>query len=96
MTTLTTVIGLLPMLFAGAEGAEMQRPLGAVIVFGLSFATMITLILIPVLYLTLHNIRKKLKIKGSGIGSSKAESEEIGAAGEVSVAGALPAVTEAQ
>jgi len=67
MTTLTTVIGLMPMMFATAEGAEMQRPLGAVIVFGLTFSTMITLILIPVLYLTLHNIRKKLKTKGSGV-----------------------------
>ena len=67
MTTLTTVIGLMPMMFAAAEGAEMQRPLGAVVVFGLSFSTMITLILIPVLYLTLHNIRKKLKTKGSGV-----------------------------
>jgi len=67
MTTLTTVIGLMPMMFAAAEGAEMQRPLGAVIVFGLSFSSMITLILIPVLYLTLHNIRKKLKMKKSGV-----------------------------
>jgi len=67
MTTLTTVIGLMPMMFAAAEGAEMQRPLGAVVVFGLSFSTMITLILIPVLYLTLHNIRKKLKTKSTGV-----------------------------
>jgi len=61
MTTITTVVGLMPMMFATAEGAEMQQPLGAIIVFGLSFSTMITLILIPVLYLILHNIRKRLK-----------------------------------
>lgn len=67
MTTLTTVIGLMPMMFAAAEGAEMQRPLGAVVVFGLSFSALLTLILIPVLYLTLHNIRKKLKLKKSGV-----------------------------
>ena len=67
MTTLTTVVGLMPMMFAAAEGAEMQRPLGAVVVFGLTFSTMITLILIPVLYLTLHNIRKKLKTKSTGV-----------------------------
>ena len=70
MTTLTTVIGLMPMMFAASEGAEMQRPLGAVVVFGLSFSTMITLLLIPVLYMTLHNIRKRLKLKGQGLGSS--------------------------
>jgi len=68
MTTLTTVVGLMPLLFAAAEGAEMQRPLGAVVVFGLSFSTMITLILIPVLYMTLHNIRKKLRLRGQGLG----------------------------
>ena len=67
MTTLTTVVGLMPMMFAVADGAEMQRPLGAVVVFGLTFSTMITLLLIPVLYLILHNIRKKLKTKGTGV-----------------------------
>jgi HAE1 family hydrophobic/amphiphilic exporter-1 len=78
MTTLTTVVGLMPMMFATAEGAEMQRPLGAVVVFGLSFSTMITLILIPVLYLTLHNIRKKLNTKGSGVsGLTEVGVEEI-------------------
>ena len=60
MTTVTTVMGVMPMMFATAEGAEMQQPLGAVIVFGLTFSTAITLILIPVLYSILHNIRKKL------------------------------------
>ena len=60
MTTITTVVGIMPMMFAAAEGAEMQQPLGAIIVFGLSFSTMITLILIPVLYLILHNIRKRI------------------------------------
>ena len=60
MTTVTTVLGLMPMLFAAGEGAEMLQPMGATIVFGLSFSTMITLILIPTLYLILHNIRKKI------------------------------------
>jgi len=70
MTTLSTVVGLMPLMFASAEGAEMQRPLGAVVVFGLSFSTMISLILIPVLYMTLHNIRKRLRLKGQGLGAS--------------------------
>lgn len=60
MTTITTVIGLLPMLFSKGDGSEMQAPLGAVIAFGLSLSTFVTLVLIPVLYLILHNIRKKL------------------------------------
>ena len=61
MTTVTTVMGVMPMMFATAEGSEMQQPLGAIIVFGLSFSTMITLVLIPVLYLILHNLRKDLR-----------------------------------
>jgi HAE1 family hydrophobic/amphiphilic exporter-1 len=61
MTTLTTVVGLLPMLFATGEGSEMQQPLGAVIAFGLTLSTFVTLVLIPVLYLILHNFRKKIK-----------------------------------
>jgi len=58
MTSITTVVGLMPMMFAVGEGAEVQQPLGVIIVFGLSFSTMITLILIPVMYSLLHGFRK--------------------------------------
>ncbi|MCL2223774.1 MAG: efflux RND transporter permease subunit [Defluviitaleaceae bacterium] len=58
MTSITTVVGLMPMMFAHGEGAEVQQPLGVIIVFGLSFSTMITLILIPVMYSLLHGFRK--------------------------------------
>jgi HAE1 family hydrophobic/amphiphilic exporter-1 len=60
MTTITTVVGMLPMLFGKGEGSELQVPMGAVIIFGLSIGTFVTLLLIPVLYLMLHNLRKKL------------------------------------
>ena len=60
MTTITTVIGLVPMILSNSEGSEMLKPMGVVIAFGLSFSTMVTLVLIPTLYMTLHNIRKKL------------------------------------
>ena len=58
MTSITTVIGLMPMMFSSGEGAEVQQPLGVIIVFGLSFSTTITLILIPVMYSLLHGFRK--------------------------------------
>jgi len=58
MTSITTVVGLMPMMFAAGEGAEVQQPLGVIIVFGLSFSTMITLVLIPVMYSLLHGFRK--------------------------------------
>ncbi len=50
MTTLTTVIGMIPMAVGQGEGAEMWRALGMTVAFGLSFSTLITLIIIPTLY----------------------------------------------
>lgn len=49
MTTLTTVLGLLPMVFGG-EGAELRAPMAIAVIFGLSFATLLTLLFIPVIY----------------------------------------------
>ncbi|MFH1680561.1 MAG: efflux RND transporter permease subunit, partial [Candidatus Eisenbacteria bacterium] len=50
MTTLTTVLGLLPMALAFGEGAELRSPLAITVSFGLLFSTMLTLLVIPVLY----------------------------------------------
>ncbi|KJS17684.1 MAG: multidrug ABC transporter [Peptococcaceae bacterium BRH_c4b] len=50
MTSLTTVLAILPMAFGGGEGAESQAPMAVVIAFGLSLSTMITLVLVPVVY----------------------------------------------
>ena len=50
ITTLTTLLGDIPMAIAHGEGAELYAPMGQAIVGGLITSTMITLILIPVLY----------------------------------------------
>ena len=50
MTTLTTVCGLLPMALSSGSGAELRHPLAWAIVGGLSLATLLTLIVIPILY----------------------------------------------
>jgi cobalt-zinc-cadmium resistance protein CzcA len=50
MTTLTTLVGLLPMLYATGSGSEIQRPLVAVIFGGLISSLALTLIILPVLY----------------------------------------------
>lgn len=50
MTTITTVLGLLPMIVASGEGAEMRRPLAVTVMFGLSSATLLTLFIIPMIY----------------------------------------------
>jgi Cu/Ag efflux pump CusA len=50
MTTLTTVLGLLPLSFGLGEGGESQAPLARVVIGGLMSSTLITLVLIPVIY----------------------------------------------
>jgi HAE1 family hydrophobic/amphiphilic exporter-1 len=60
MTAMTTVLAMLPMAFAVKEGTEMEAPLATVIVFGLSFATLLTLIFIPVMYTLLEDLASTL------------------------------------
>lgn len=63
MTTLTTIIGLLPMAVNQAEGTEMQNPLAISVIFGLTISTMVTLIFIPVLYSIMDKKRPGKLIK---------------------------------
>ncbi|WP_225999693.1 efflux RND transporter permease subunit [Paenibacillus sp. BJ-4] len=66
MTTLATVLALIPMAFATGNGNESQAPMAIVVVFGLSFASIITLILVPVVYVIMDNRiekRKERKLK---------------------------------
>jgi hypothetical protein len=50
MTTLTTVLGLLPLALALGEGGEAQAPLARAVIGGLLSATLITLVFVPVVY----------------------------------------------
>ncbi|MFC1675513.1 efflux RND transporter permease subunit [Planctomycetota bacterium] len=50
MTATTTVLGLMPLLLSSGIGSEVQRPLAAVVVFGLTSATLLTLFVIPAFY----------------------------------------------
>ncbi len=50
MTALTTVLGLLPLLLSRGLGSEVQRPLAAVVVFGLTTSTLLTLFVVPAVY----------------------------------------------
>ncbi|MEE2856862.1 MAG: CusA/CzcA family heavy metal efflux RND transporter [Planctomycetota bacterium] len=50
MTALTTGLGLIPLLFAQGSGSEVQRPLATVVVGGLATSTVLTLLVLPVLY----------------------------------------------
>jgi len=50
MTTLTTILGMVPMAVGTGEGAEMWRPMGVSVIGGLTFSTCLTLLFVPTLY----------------------------------------------
>lgn len=59
MTTLTTILGMVPMAFNTQEGGEMMQSMAISVIFGLAFSTIITLVFIPVLYAWMHEKREK-------------------------------------
>lgn len=61
MTTLTTVLGMLPLMFSNGEGSEIYKGMSFVVVFGLSAATLLTLIVIPVFYYFIDDFAKVCK-----------------------------------
>jgi HAE1 family hydrophobic/amphiphilic exporter-1 len=54
MTTLTTILGLVPMAFFPGEGAELVSPIGKTVLGGLSFGTLMTLFLMPTIYFIMN------------------------------------------
>lgn len=60
MTTLSAILGALPLLVGGAEGAEMRQPLGLTIVGGLVLSQLLTLYTTPVVYLYLDRLRHRV------------------------------------
>jgi HAE1 family hydrophobic/amphiphilic exporter-1 len=61
MTTSTTVLGLLPMALGIGEGSELQAPLARVVIGGLTTSTLITLLVIPVIYSILEERSEKVR-----------------------------------
>lgn len=64
MTTLTTILGMVPMAVGSGQGSEMWRPMGVAVIGGLTFSTILTLLFVPTLYCTfagrgVKNARKK-------------------------------------
>jgi HAE1 family hydrophobic/amphiphilic exporter-1 len=50
MTTLTTVLGMVPMAISNAQGAEMWKSMAVTVIGGLTVSTMLTLVVVPVIY----------------------------------------------
>ena len=59
MTTLTTVLGMIPMAVGRGEGSEMWRSLGVVVAWGLSVSTLVTLVIIPTVYASLASWQER-------------------------------------
>jgi HAE1 family hydrophobic/amphiphilic exporter-1 len=59
MTKLTAILGMLPMALAIAEGSDLEAPLATAVISGLIFHTMVTLVLVPVLYSLFESARER-------------------------------------
>ena len=56
MTTLTTILGMIPMALSHGQGAAMWRPLGVSVIGGLTISTVLTLLLVPVLFCAFEGV----------------------------------------
>lgn len=63
MTTLTTVLAMLPLSLGIGEGSEYQSPMAVVVIAGLIFSTLVTLVLVPVVYSIADDLTQKFKRK---------------------------------
>ncbi|GAB1483278.1 efflux RND transporter permease subunit [Treponema sp.] len=84
MTTLTTVLGLVPMAFFPGEGSELVAPIGKTVLGGLSFGTLMTLFLMPVIYAIFNRRSDERRIKAEArreriaAGISRKQAKEAG------------------
>lgn len=71
MTTVTTILGMLPMAIGIGEGSEIWQPMGIAIMGGLTVSTILTLIVIPTIYASLHvrEMSKKRKAHAKSLNS---------------------------
>ncbi|HAK73149.1 MAG TPA: hypothetical protein DCP36_05360, partial [Sporomusaceae bacterium] len=67
ITALVASLGLLPLIFATGTGAEVQRPMATVVVGGLVTSTILTLIVLPSIYLVWNKWREHHSLTYKGI-----------------------------
>lgn len=73
ITSITTVIGLLPMAMDQSEAAGLWSPLAITVIGGLAVSTVLTLLLLPSIYLALDDLRLKIRAKLQGKTLTKKE-----------------------
>jgi predicted RND superfamily exporter protein len=80
MTTLTTVLGLLPLAIGFGEGAELRQPLAVVVSFGLVVSTALTLLVIPAVYAMVPST-VRTRAEEQELDAVVAQAERLAAAG---------------
>jgi HAE1 family hydrophobic/amphiphilic exporter-1 len=80
MTTLATVLGLLPMAISFGEGSELRQPLAVVVSLGLMTGTLLTLLVIPAMYLVVPS-RVRTLAEEEDLRAAEAEAERLGHGG---------------
>jgi HAE1 family hydrophobic/amphiphilic exporter-1 len=63
MTSLTTILALLPLTFGFGEGAALRSPMALAVIGGLVTSTLLTLIVIPCVYFVMDGVREKVWVK---------------------------------
>lgn len=78
MTTLTTILGMVPMAVGTGQGAELWRPMGTAVIGGLTVSTILTLLFVPVLYCVFAStgIRRQRRKHHKALELAKAESHK--------------------
>jgi multidrug efflux pump len=82
MTSIATILGAAPIAFGGGAGAETRNPLGIVVVGGLALSTILTLFVVPIVYVLMDRLCLRLTGHSSAAGLKRAkeiheESERI-------------------
>lgn len=73
MTTLTTILGLVPLALGIGEGSELMAPMGTVVIGGLTLSTVLTLVIVPVLYTVFDDLSISTKSKIRKLNKSTSE-----------------------
>lgn len=78
MTSLTTILGMVPMAVGTGEGAEMWRPMGVAVIGGLTFSTILTLLFVPTLYtiFAFNGVRRQRRKLHQALEMSNSKNQE--------------------
>jgi HAE1 family hydrophobic/amphiphilic exporter-1 len=60
MTALTTILAMFPLALGLGEGAEVRAPMATVVIGGLTFSTLLTLVIVPVIYTVFDDVGKRI------------------------------------